>query len=668
MLIGETVKPQRILKDHALRFILSWWGLIFWSVLVVAITYGNALTFPFLADDFFQFPFVEEHSLAEIWQTAEGLQYFRPLTFTLWKVLKNVTGSHNPVLLHAFSLLLHLINGLMVGWLAGQLWSYQQDKNTWTAWLRRYLAVTLYLLFPFSYQAVSWIAAVMHPLTTFLLLLSIIGYLKFVDTGKLVWAMLSLLVAFLAPFAHEIGIIVAPIIIAIEFLRTGTNNSLSWRIGRAALWLLPTLLWWFIWRSVPAVNTGNLIADFGFTDLWRNSTYVLQAVAYPVTWLGTRLSQAFTPNEFIVVALLGVGALILAAAIQFRGGQRMSLLPWFWISIAVAPAILFIPFRWFSASPRVLMIASVGIAFLWTDVVMIVVENGLMGKKDNQFGLIMALVLVLAVISLSYVYIRKQTRMYRMAGDLLPQVAEMTRAANLAGDPAIFINFPSWLAPPQEDYALGEEGVLILGSYQELDGLVQVYSGRSGQIESISYHDIRAAVPYHVGVTGQGPDWNQQAMAGGQIFVTRYTGDYIKIQPAGLFVTNRSDLSPLARFGNLVTLLEVEISENQEELSLGLTWLVEGPVDEDVTVFVHLVDGDGQLITQNDGDPLAGTFPLWHWSKGTIVKDIRFLPHDEEANSILVGLYRRSTGERLPASNLAGQPWKDDAVQFKMQQ
>ncbi|MGD2050379.1 MAG: hypothetical protein PVH03_12820, partial [Chloroflexota bacterium] len=128
MSIGETTKSGGFLKEQATRFILSWWGLVLWSVLVVAITYGNALAFPFLADDFFQFPFVEEHSLAEIWQTAEGLQYYRPLTFTIWYGLKILVGWHNPVLLHAFNLLLHLMNGLMVGWLAGQLWTTRQDQ------------------------------------------------------------------------------------------------------------------------------------------------------------------------------------------------------------------------------------------------------------------------------------------------------------------------------------------------------------------------------------------------------------------------------------------------------------------------------------------------------------------------------------------------------------
>jgi hypothetical protein len=444
------------------------------------------------------------------------------------------------------------------------------------------------------------------------------------------------------------------------------------RVGRAGLWLLPALVWFFIWRSVPATNTGNLIAGFGFADLWRNSTYGLQAVAYPLTWLGTRLSQAFTPNEFLVVAILGFGALALAAVIQFKGGRpseawdRMSLLPWFWITIAVAPAILFIPFRWFSASPRVLMAASVGIALLWADVVVILVESGSKRKKGFQLGPIGAMILVLAVISLSTLYIRKQTQMYALASDLIPQAVEMAQAANSAGHPAIFINFPSWLAPPQEDYALGEEGVLILGSYNELDGLLQVYNAQSRGMESVTYHDIREVVPYHVGLTGQGPDWNQQARDVGRVFVTRYAGDDIHVEPAGLFITKRPDSAPLARFGNQVTLLAAEISETEEGFSLELSWQVDGPVDEDVTVFVHLVDGDGQLIDQADGDPLAGTFPFGQWSQGLVVKDIRFLPHYEEASSIFVGLYRRSTGERLPANTLVGEPWKDDAVELKM--
>ena len=72
--------------------VYSWVGLTLWAVFLVVAAYGRAVTFPFLADDFFQFPFVDAHNLPELWQTAEGLQYFRPLSFTIWKIARLLGG------------------------------------------------------------------------------------------------------------------------------------------------------------------------------------------------------------------------------------------------------------------------------------------------------------------------------------------------------------------------------------------------------------------------------------------------------------------------------------------------------------------------------------------------------------------------------------------------
>ncbi len=86
------------------------------------------------------------------WQTAKGLFYFRPLAFTLWKLAAIIYGNHNPVALYALNLVLQLVSALLVAWLAGRLWS----SNNRIDWRRFYLVASLYLLFPFSYEAVPW--------------------------------------------------------------------------------------------------------------------------------------------------------------------------------------------------------------------------------------------------------------------------------------------------------------------------------------------------------------------------------------------------------------------------------------------------------------------------------------------------------------------------------
>lgn len=189
-------------KTREIRQLLSNWAALFlWSALLVLLTYGSAMALPFMADDFFEFPFVDRNSLFDILHTAKGLYYFHPLSFLLRKGLYLLLGFHSPLVFHLINLLLHLTNGLMVAWLAGRLWPSRKGSDLSRSWLRRYASATLFLLFPFSYEAVPWISAIVHLLVTCLILLSLICFVRFRSSGRLVWAGFGLLSALLAPFA-----------------------------------------------------------------------------------------------------------------------------------------------------------------------------------------------------------------------------------------------------------------------------------------------------------------------------------------------------------------------------------------------------------------------------------------------------------------------------------
>ena len=89
-----------------------------------------------------------------------------------------------------------------------------------------------------------------------------------------------------------------------------------------------------------------------------------------------------------------------------------------------------------------------------------------------------------------------------------------------------------------------------------------------------------------------------------------------------------------------------------ETLSLTLYWQALSTIDTSYTVFVHLVDGEGQIWAQHDAVPGQGTLPTAGWVEGEIVTDHyelapgADLPEDDY--SLLVGLYDASTGARLP--------------------
>ena len=60
-----------------------------------------------------------------------------------------------------------------------------------------------------------------------------------------------------------------------------------------------------------------------------------------------------------------------------------------------------------------------------------------------------------------------------------------------------------------------------------------------------------------------------------------------------------------------------------EKVRLGLEWHAQGRVDEDYTVFVHLVDRAGNIVVQHDQQPQGGTNPTSWWTPNEkIVEEI----------------------------------------------
>lgn len=98
--------------------------------------------------------------------------------------------------------------------------------------------------------------------------------------------------------------------------------------------------------------------------------------------------------------------------------------------------------------------------------------------------------------------------------------------------------------------------------------------------------------------------------------------------------------------------LEVKEASPGDTLHLTLYWQAQREMDEDYTVFVHLVDEEGTIWGQKDGWPEGGFYPTSFWDPGEIVQDRYDLVIDPQAPPGLyrfeVGLYLLFTGERLP--------------------
>lgn len=110
-----------------------------------------------------------------------------------------------------------------------------------------------------------------------------------------------------------------------------------------------------------------------------------------------------------------------------------------------------------------------------------------------------------------------------------------------------------------------------------------------------------------------------------------HTGDVSIIELAGVDLPNRG------------------VTAGQR-LEVGLAWRALIPLDVSYRVYLHLLDGEGALVDQDDGEPAAWTRPTTGWAAGEVVTEVRHVTLPESAAPgdyiLRVGLYEGS-GSRL---------------------
>jgi len=115
-----------------------------------------------------------------------------------------------------------------------------------------------------------------------------------------------------------------------------------------------------------------------------------------------------------------------------------------------------------------------------------------------------------------------------------------------------------------------------------------------------------------------------------------------------------------ANFGSavLIGFDAPEGAQPGDAVPLRLYWRAVSVLDQDNTVFVHLLDSSGKLITQADSQPRSGAYPTSAWAAGDVVPDDHTLnlpAHLAPGDYVIrVGLYLAPNGPRLPLRSLTG--------------
>lgn len=109
----------------------------------------------------------------------------------------------------------------------------------------------------------------------------------------------------------------------------------------------------------------------------------------------------------------------------------------------------------------------------------------------------------------------------------------------------------------------------------------------------------------------------------------------------------------IALTGNAVTPTAIHAGET---LTVTLRWRALQRPPADYQVFVHLLDGAGQLVAQHDGPPRLGLYPTSAWAAGENVEDVHPIQLPDTYQGIVqpcVGLYTLDSLERLPVTGEA---------------
>jgi len=99
-------------------------------------------------------------------------------------------------------------------------------------------------------------------------------------------------------------------------------------------------------------------------------------------------------------------------------------------------------------------------------------------------------------------------------------------------------------------------------------------------------------------------------------------------------------------FGNSMTLIGYEIIDG-EPLELFTYWEVNDPLPADLSIFIHLLNTDGEIVAQHDGlDAAAG---LLQDGDRVLQRHVLPLPAGVQGEmTVRLGLYERENGRRLP--------------------
>lgn len=616
-------------------------------VLLIFAVYGAALQGASIYDDAVEIQQLARVRLSDAWLVQLN-GYYRPLRTILWITLRDSLGWFTPSALHWLNLAAHTITTSLVYALAQRFSSHAGGIA----------AALVFGLFPWSYEAVLWSAAVYHPLMHAcglgaLLLISSHDVRVRVRIG----AALLLTAALLS---HELAVLYVPLAAGAALLRRSDRVRRSDFVPAFIAACVFVLLKIF----VPPTTATSIDADVG--RITQNLVILLQGPAAPLIvllrgMLGVLGLPSSPQREFIVVGLASA-ALVLSFTSVLLQRRWLSLwltgaAIWLLFSTAIAGSL---SVSYVLTSPRMHYSGAIGLALCCAAACAALWEL----RTPLLRTLLVVVLAGWCVWCVRYVSLRA-IESARIGAVL------RTISTDLSVSPAdarvLVLNFPFWNAPRYPEFLLGNEGFQI---YQEggsgPDGFLFAQHGdrRAAVLITLPVEDAGAGafsyVPYDdrsgVGFT------SVSAAMFSYIYRIEYDAHGPRVRRIAVRSMTAPMAAPNASFAVAAAASPALVVSSRgarvcdRRLLLDLEWRMVQSVPADVTVFVHVYDAHGVRLVAADADPGERSIPLAALKPGEALREERMieLPVAGDAYEVRLGLYRRSDGVRYVARGVEG--------------
>lgn len=580
--------------------------------LVVWLTYFPSLFIGFWMDDYIAIDLAGRLSgwdyLLKYFNPYLQRLWYRPMIGLQWKI-EYLLFRGEPFGYHIVQTGLHLINCWLLYLLVKRL-----TRRTRVG----LVAALLYATLPLSSMSVYW-TSVHDPLAGVFYLLTIILWLDFLQSDsrvKFVGAFVTFLGALLT---KEVSLTLPPILFLADRLLIHKPAPFKELVKRYLVFVVPLSI--YAWCEWIVMTRSEFTQQIGYRvglDTVYVFTKFLSFLAFP--W------EVDERVNYSVLIVLSVLFLFLVLTRKHR--------LWFLIATAILPTLIASPIPSHLFNPRYLylplMASTVGYALMFESILQIAQR-----WRWQLVARSVAVGILTLVVGLGSVAVVERTLNF---GGFIRQIRLSFRP--------IFQQYPTF--PPDTLLYFIDTPLQTL----DISGLMFLHYGTNVTVSGVDRATI-SGLRDHANAWVWYLDESEQFKAQGVAKELQ-----VQVTPS---------LPPL-RFGNVIELDTLEVVNNRVSLGEAVVilarWRAVEWMDQNYTVFAHLVDTQGKRIVGNDSQPRKGLAPTTSWRVGSVLADGIIIPVPDQAGQyqVQIGWYNPATLERLPLVNAAGQVIGDAVV------